>query len=564
MGRDLSRILRPKSIAVIGGGAVARHVIGNCAGIGFTGPVWHVHPTRGNFAMLSDLPVPPDVAFVGVNRAATIGIVAALRDMGAGGAVAYASGFLEASRELDDGADLQARLLDAAGAMPLIGPNCYGFLNYLDGAGLWPDQQGGVRVSSGVAIITQSSNIAINLTMQKRGLPLAYLVTAGNQAQTGLAEIGIGLLDDPRITALGLHIEGIGDIAAFEALAAAARARGKPLVALKAGRSAQARAATVSHTASLAGSAAGADALLARLGIAQVASLSVLLETLKLLHVAGPLASNRIGSMSCSGGEASLMADGAVSRDLEFPPLDTAQKSALRAALGPMVALANPLDYHTYIWTDTPAMTATYSAMMLGNLGLGAVVADFPRADRCADADWEPVIDAVVATAHASGTPMAIVASLPETMPELTAARLIELGIAPMCGLDEALAAFEAAAWLGQPRGAALPVLIPGDPVAPAVSGEAEGKAALAGFGLDVPRSARAACLDRVAEISRAVGYPQVLKGEGLAHKTEAGAVALNLSTAADAEKAARAMPCASFLLEEMITGTIAELLVGV
>jgi hypothetical protein len=149
-------------------------------------------------------------------------------------------------------------------------------------------------------------------------------------------------------------------------------------------------------------------------------------------------------------------------------------------------------------------------------------------------------------------------------MPELTAARLIELGIAPMCGLDEALAAFEAAAWLGQPRGAALPVLIPGDPVAPAVSGEAEGKAALAGFGLDVPRSARAACLDRVAEISRAVGYPQVLKGEGLAHKTEAGAVALNLSTAADAEKAARAMPCASFLLEEMITGTIAELLVGV
>lgn len=73
--------------------------------------------------------------------------------------------------------------------MPIFGPNCYGFLNYLDGVALWPDNHGGVRVDCGVAIVTQSSNVAINLTMQSRALPLAYVVTVGNQPQTGLAQI---------------------------------------------------------------------------------------------------------------------------------------------------------------------------------------------------------------------------------------------------------------------------------------------------------------------------------------------------------------------------------------
>ena len=114
----------------------------------------------------------------------------------------FASGFSEASAEDENAADLQAQLLAVAGDMPILGPNCYGFINYLDGALLWPDQQGGRSVDSGVAIVTQSSNIAINLTMQTRGLPISYMITAGNQAQIGIAEIGCGLLEDPRVTAL--------------------------------------------------------------------------------------------------------------------------------------------------------------------------------------------------------------------------------------------------------------------------------------------------------------------------------------------------------------------------
>ena len=253
--RDLSRLLRPTSIAVVGGGAWCANVIDQCRRMGFAGPVWPVHPTREAIAgakaypSFDALPGVPDAVFVGVNREATIDIIARLRHLGAGGAVCFAAGFLEAEAELGDGAAMQARLLEAAGEMPIIGPNCYGFINYLDGALLWPDQHGGQRCDSGVAILTQSSNIAINLSMQRRALPLAYLMTAGNQAQLGLADLGLALLADPRVTALGLHIEGVGDLRAFEALANQAQEQGTPIVALKSGRSEQARTATQSHTA---------------------------------------------------------------------------------------------------------------------------------------------------------------------------------------------------------------------------------------------------------------------------------------------------------------------------
>ena len=153
-------------------------------------------------------------------------------------------------------------------------------------------------------MIAQSSNIAINLTMQARGLPIAYMMTVGNQAQTGLSEIGQTLLSDPRVTALGLHIEGIDDIAALIDLSETAKAQGKSIIALKVGKSEQAQQAAISHTASLAGSDAGASALFERLGIGRVSSLSSFLETLKLLHVTGTLPSPQIAYMSFSGGEA--------------------------------------------------------------------------------------------------------------------------------------------------------------------------------------------------------------------------------------------------------------------
>ena len=563
----MERLFRPQSVAVIGGGAWCENVVKRCREMGFDGPIWPVHPRRDSvggmraFARLEDLPAAPDACFIGVNRQVTIEAVRLLAAMGAGGAVCFASGFAEAREEMADGADMQAALLDAAGEMPILGPNCYGFINYLDGALLWPDQHGGRRVDRGVAILTQSSNIAINLTMQTRGLPIAFIVTVGNQAQTGMAEIGQTMLHDPRVTALGLHIEGIGDLRAFETLAATARSLGKRIVAIKAGRSEQARAATISHTASLAGSDAGARAFLARLGVARVGSLTEMLEALKLLHVAGPLASNRIASASCSGGEASLMADAVDGRGVAFPALNAAQKRDLRAVLGPKVALANPLDYHTYIWGNEAAQTATFSAMMDPGLALGCLVLDFPRADRCSSDDWDAVLRAAKATQDARGVPMALVATLPETLPEPICEAMVAEGVTPLCGLSDAVAAIEAAA-LDLPAPAA-PVLLP-EPVENAsVLTEEAAKSALATYGLRVPKFRHAHAGD-VGKAAADLGFPVVVKGIGLAHKTEAGAVALNLTSAQAVRAATAAMPGQEFLIEEMIAGGVAELLVGV
>ena len=569
----LERLLRPQSIAVIGGGAWGESVVAQCRKIGFAGDVWPVHPKKNEvsgvkaFNSLADLPGAPDAAFVGVNRNMTIAVVRALSAMGAGGAICFASGFLEALKEDANGAGLQDELLAGAGDMKIIGPNCYGFVNYLDGAALWPDQHGGERVSRGVALVTQSSNIAINLTMQRRGLPLAYVVTAGNQAQTDLSEIGIALLEDPRVSALGLHIEGIGNLRNFEALASRARKLGKPVVALKVGKSDHAQTATISHTASLAGSDAGARALLLRLGIGQVSSLSSLLETLKLLHVVGPLASGRIASMSCSGGEASLMADAAHGSGLVFPLLDDGQQTGLRDALGAMVALANPLDYHTYIWGDEDALTATFSAMMAPSLAFGCIVLDFPRSDRCQSDDWDKVINAACATRDATGVPLAIVGSLGENMPEDVAKQLVGLGLVPFCGISEAIEAMDVAARLGKDSKENIepqPLLLPKTPHSIQTLSEAQAKTDLAFHGLRVPRAETAASPLEAGKAAQGLGLPVVLKGQGIAHKTEAGAVVLNLSSKAEVEAAAQAMGCDRFLVEEMVTGTIAEMLVGV
>jgi acyl-CoA synthetase (NDP forming) len=578
---DLSRLLRPRSVAVIGGGVWCENVVQQCRAIGFRGAIWPVHPTRAEiagvpvFAGLAALPSAPDAVFIGVNRTLTVQLVAQLAEMGAGGATCFASGFREAQLESADGADLQEQLLLAAKDMPVIGPNCYGFINYLDGVALWPDQHGGLQVDCGVAIVTQSSNVAINLTMQSRALPLAYVVTVGNQAQTGLAQIGQALLDDPRVTVLGLYIEGVGDLRAFEALAVQARRMGKPIVALKTGRSPQARAGAVSHTASLAGSGAGARALFARLGVAEVTGLDAFLETLKLLHVTGALPSRRIASLSCSGGEASLMADSALDLNLEFPPLTKAQKTALRTALGPMVALANPLDYHTYIWGDVAAMTATFSALLGDDLALSCIVVDFPRADRCDPAAWDCVVTAAVAAKKGTGVQtggrLALVSSLPETMPETVAQMLIAQGIVPLCGIESALKAIEIAADIGQMQAVPpQPLLLPEPVQMPQelrhghILNEHSAKARLLAHGVPVPEGRFCASAKLAAQAAKTLGFPLVLKGMGHAHKSEAGAVHLNLRSSQAVAQAAADMDSNGYLLEQMVTGGVAEVLVAV
>lgn len=571
---SLDRLLRPKTIAVFGG-KEARRVIYQCDKMGFAGEIWPVHPKedeiygRKCYRSVADLPSAPDAAFVGVNRNLSVEIVRQLSERGAGGAICYASGFLEAQSELSDGADLQTELVKAAGAMRIIGPNCYGVINALDGALLWPDQHGLTKVEKGVAILTQSSNIVLNLTMQTRGLPIAYVMTAGNQAQTGLSEMAIAALEDPRVTALALHIEGIDSVAALEKLGLRARELKKPVIALKVGKSEAAQKATVSHTASLAGNHAVSSALLKRLGIGQVSSLPVMLETLKLLHVYGPLASYEVSSMSCSGGEASLVSDTAVGKRVTFRALQDFQLKPMRESLGEMVTLANPLDYHTFVWGNLERQTAAFTAMMSGGYALNMIILDFPRADRCTYEDWWITVEAMQKASRANaGVPAAFVASIGENMHEDVAFKLMEMGMVPLCGIDEALSAAEIAADIGAAWATPAPALLLKTALAEGTSetlSEAEAKAALSAHGVPVPAGVTAETPVAIADAAAKLGFPVALKGLGVAHKTEAGAVKLNLATREAVLAAAEGMAhvAKGFLAEKMVGKPVAELIIG-
>lgn len=575
----LERLLRPRSIAVVGGGAFGTAVVAQSLKMGFAGEIWPIHPTKSEvsgvtaYPDVASLPGAPDAVFIGVNRTLTVDMVAQLHAKGAGGAVCFAAGFLETDADDADGARLQRELISAAGDMPIIGPNCYGLINYADGALLWPDQHGGQRLpegARGAAIITQSSNIACNLTMQQRGLPVAFLMTAGNQAQTGLSDMALGLIEDPRVSVLGLHIEGFDSAAGFERLAARARELRKPIVAMKVGRSEQARAATVSHTASLAGSDAASDAFLKRLGIARVDTIPSFIETLKLLHGVGPLTGGALSSLSCSGGEASVMADSAEGRSVFFPKMERHHYARVKQALGPLVAVANPLDYNTFIWNNEPALTQAFTAMVSGGYDLNVLVLDFPRTDRCSDAAWWPTVNAFEAALKSHGAKGAVVASMGENLPEAVAQDLFGRGIVPIHGIAEAMDAAEAALAIGKvwsaPPSAALPTAASRPDGITHTLTEAAAKASLAQAGLPVPQGMECAGTEEAVAAAEQLGFPVALKALGVAHKSDAGAVLLNLKDEAALREAAHRMVGlgTGLYVERMVTGAVAELIVGI
>ncbi|MDJ1134961.1 acetate--CoA ligase family protein [Streptomyces iconiensis] len=610
----MRRLFAPRHIAVFGGEAAAE-AVRQCRALGYGGEIWPVHPYRDSLEGLpchrdvASLPAAPDAAFVAVPRAATVEVVGALAARGAGGAVCHASGFAEEGAE---GARLQDDLRTAAGGMPVIGPNCIGVLNYLDGTALWADQHGGRRVESGVAVITQSGNIGQNLTMQRRSLPLAHVVTAGNSAVTGIPELIEALAEDPRVTAIGLHLEGIADAGAFSRAARAARRHGVPLVALKTGTSELGARSNLSHTSSLAGSDVLCDALFRRLGVARVHEIGTFLETLKLLHVHGPLPGTRLVSASCSGGEAALVADAAHAYGAELPELSGPAAEGVRSVLGPRVHVANPLDYQTAIWGDVDAQRHCFEALLTTPADVGLLLLDLPRPDRCADGAWSTTLDAFVAalgardadaasgaapagTGDAAGTRSAagvggaracVVSSLPEGIPEDVGERLVRAGIAPLQGVADCVRAIAAARGVASAAPAApvpsvtaihsvphpvshsVPHPVVPDAVTHSALDEHAAKRELLAAGVRVPAGGVAAGAVEAEALAAELGYPVVAKAldPALAHKTEAGAVRLGLADGDDVREAVTQMRdlAETFLIERMESDAVAELLVGV
>ena len=231
--------------------------------------------------------------------------------------------------------------------------------------------------------------------------------------------------------------------------------------------------------------------------------------------------------------------------------------ASTRGILGPIVTIANPLDYHTFIWGDGPRTEAVFTTMLEG-YDAGVYIIDPPRPDRCDPSSFEPALDAIVAAGRTTGKPAFPVASLPENLDEQRAIEMMDAGVAPLMGLETALAALKAAM---SPAGAPgwRPIAATG-PRETRMLDEAEGKRILEAAGVAIPKGVLGRTLDELRAKAAGLTPPLALKGLGFAHKTEAGAVRLGLQTLDGQAEIAGAT---GYLAEEMVTGTLAEILLG-
>ncbi len=570
---SLQRLLAPRSIALIGGAwadaaATASRVIG------YTGQVWHVHPSRPSspdqpyFRSVDELPQAPDAAFIAAPNHEVPAIAAALARRGAGGFVCFAAGFSETASA--EGARLTRELLASAADLPFFGPNCYGFVNFFDGVALWPDQLVGERRERGVALICQSGTLALDLLFNQRSLPIGCVLTLGNQTRLAAEDLIELLCDDPRVTAFGLYLEGVRDATRFAQAAARARAAGKPIALVKSGRTAAAARTVHSHTGALAGADAAFDAFCVQAGIARCESLASLCETLKIFHLGGPLPGRRVLAMGASGGDMAMSADAARHLGLDFAAIPAATAASLRAILSERVHISNPFDFHTHVWFDYPRQRAMFGLVQRAGFDAVALMLDCPPAG--ADGStYVRVIEEFAAALPGAATRAAVISSLPESLPQSTRESCLAAGIVPLQGQREALEALDLAGAVGEIwRHAAAPVelRVPrGVRTAARTLPEHEGKNALAAFGVPVPRGRLVSPHDAAAAAGE-LGFPVVIKATGaaLAHKSELGAVVLNVRSAAEAAAAAQRLASLSarLLVEEMVTDGVAEILVGI
>jgi acyl-CoA synthetase (NDP forming) len=571
---NLNRLISPKSIAVVGNRG-ADFAIRESKKLGYNQKIWAIHPTLNSlegvkcYRDIKDLPEAPDATFIAVNAESAIDIVADLKSIGGGGAVLYASGFGEVGEE---GIKRNQRLVAAADGMPVIGPNCYGFINSLDGVALWPDVHGCEAVSSGVAIITQSGNIGLNITMQAIGLPIAYMFTLGNQTNTNIADIIHAMLDDNRVSAIGLHIEGISDIKSFDIAARRALKKKIPIVAIKSGRTDASAKIALSHTSSMTGSDQLFSAFFEQLGIARVNTVPEFLETLKLLSVVGVIDHNGVASMSCSGGEAGMMADLIDGLDITFPSLDDLHKDRVKKALNDFVEVDNPLDYHTFIWGDRKRTSECFKQMISGNFAATMLLLDWPSNQKSEQKDWDLTLLALSDAISGTSEKTIVLASIADCMPKRIIKECKKYGIAPMIGLDICLKALNHSYRIGlafqKSEMQSIDILrSPSDPTKSSTLTEFEGKKLLKKYGVPVPDGEIISSSSEALIVADKIHYPVTLKASNaeLVHKTDLGAVLLNIKDPVELEKACQDLfkigP--SLLIEKMVHDPVAELIIG-
>jgi acyl-CoA synthetase (NDP forming) len=351
-GGDIERVLDPDSVAVVGASTDpskrGHQAIATLQQGGYDGDVYPVNPSADEvrglevYDSLADAPQPVDLALVVVPAPVVPSVLEDCADADVGGAVVVAVGFGETDA---DGEHLERRVVELAREhdVRVVGPNTSGLINVHEGLNL----VGAENVPPGdVALVCQSGNLAIALFVEALGvdgLGFSHYVGVGNEADLRFDEYLPYYGADDRTDAITTYVEGFTDGRAF-LRAAREVGRETPIVALKGGRSAVGKASTSSHTGSMAGDAAVADAVFAQAGVVTVDRADELLPTADALGSQPPAGGPNVGVLADGGGHATLAADALTEAGLSVPDLADDTRARLQTVLPDAASVANPVD----------------------------------------------------------------------------------------------------------------------------------------------------------------------------------------------------------------------------
>ena len=580
----LKKLLSPKTIAFFGGADV-EIAIAEVKRRGFKGPIWPVNPNRNSilgitcFKTIKELPSAPDASFIAVPSKLVISIIKHLSKIGAGGAVCYSAGFGETGIK---GKRLEKELTKAAKDMPIIGPNCYGFINYLENVALWPFAHGGQSLGYGAAIITQSGMLSSDITMTQRSLPLTHMISIGNQSSISIENLIEVLQENQNVRAIGIHIEGIKDIRELHNVALKAIKRKLPIVALKTGTSAVGGQLTSTHTGSLSGEDKLYDALFQRTGIIRVGNPIIFVELLKFLCISGVPKDNRLVAFTCSGGGATLIADYCEKVGINLPSFDSKSKNELKDLLPSIATVSNPLDYTTPIWGNESKTLPVFSkAIRASKASIAMLLQDYP-ADGLNESEESYTTDAKAFIQASVDLNIATVicSTFPENMKKRIQETFALQNVSPMLGIDDTLDAINLACIYNLRRrelkqSPAKPLLIITKYKSKNFLNELDSKSVLKKAGISVPKSQFITYEERHSTEIK-LRFPLALKllSSKILHKTEYGAICLSIDSRKELIKKLEQMHehlksiskkqyCDQFIIEEMQPAPIVEMLIG-
>jgi acetate---CoA ligase (ADP-forming) len=539
----LRALVQPRSIAILGASdrpSIGRSLIESLSRFGYPGAVYPINPRYGEilghtcYPSVLDVPTAPDVVAFCIGGAHLLETLPQLAQRGVGAAVIYDGGFAERNEDGRRRQEIITGLCREAG-IALCGPNCMGILNpvarsttYLaalrDPAGL----------AGNVGLISQSGSICNGMLADLRRFGFSLVVSTGNEAVVSTAAYLEHLIDDPATKVIATFTETVREPERYVAALDRAAATGKPVVALKVGRSDRARRAIHSHTGGLAGESRVLSEVLRAHRAIEVSDLDELTEVLAVCQGARWPRGRRIGLTTGSGGQVELILDVAAPIGLDLPPLSAADRAEAERVIGPITGDGNPLDY----WGNGKFHINLPHA--LATLGAGdahdAVVYCLDTHDNQPMAQPERLLEyaeILVQAAERSDKPHYLMNTRPGTMHQGQIALLARHGIPVIGGTRQGLRAIDRmgrrAASLPTPRTASArsAVLAAGR----GIVNEFDAKRLLGGHGLPVARERLVGSLAEAEQAAVEIGYPVVLKAvsDDIPHKSELGLVALGL-----------------------------------